>query len=112
MTTWYGYDVVTILVGVALQPWVAGTQQAMTKAVAAFLPTFMEGYIEESESSCLLWDQMHDFLRLRELSLYGVIHAHMNPDNLDDWFPQKFMRDRRARIEKEQTYVELHFSGY
>lgn len=102
----------TILVGVALQPWVECTQQTMTKAVDAFLPIFMEGYSEESESSCLLWDQMHDFLKLRELSLYGAIHAHMNPDDLDDGFPQKFMRDRRARIENEQTYVELDFSGY
>ena len=110
--TWYGYDVATILLCVAIQPWVEDTQEAMASAVGEFLPVFMEGYCQASESGYLMWEHMHDFLKLRELSLYAVIHAHMDPEKPNGWLSRKFMRNRRARIERAMDYVDLDFSGY
>ncbi len=109
---WFGYDVATILLGVAIQPWVDDGQAARSAVILNFLPVFMEGYSEENESGCLMWHHMHDFLTLRELSLYAVIHAHMDPDDLDEGMPLKFMRGRRERIEQAQPYVDLDFSSY
>jgi len=59
-----------------------------------------------------MWDHMHDFLKLRELSLYAVIHAHMNPGEPDGWLSRKFMQGRRERIEQALPFVELDFSSY
>ncbi len=109
---WFGYDIATILLGVAIQPWVDDTQDARTEAIQNFLPVFIDGYREENDSACLMWDHMHDFLKLRELSLYAVIHAHMNPGEPDRWLPRKFMQGRRERIERALPFAELDFSSY
>ena len=109
---WFGYDVATILLGVAIQPWVDDSQDARVAAILNFLPVFMEGYSEENESGCLMWHHMLDFLSLRELSLYAVIHAHLGPDEPEEWLPRKFMRGRRERIEQALPFVDLDFSSY
>ncbi len=107
--TWYGYDVATILLGVSLQPWVDASDAAMVDAVKHFLPVFLDGYANEYPVEKLMWDQMHDFLKLREFSLYGVIHAHMDPDNLQDWFPKKFMQGRQRRLQLDIPYLDMDF---
>ena len=109
LQTWYGYDVATILLGVSLQPWVDATDAAMVDTVAHFLPVFLEGYANEYPVKKLMWGQMHDFLKLREFSLYGVIHAHMDPANLQDWFPRKFMEGRQKRLELDIPYIDMDF---
>jgi Ser/Thr protein kinase RdoA (MazF antagonist) len=110
--TWYGYDVATVLLGVAIQPWVEDSQDAMATAVSNFLPVFIEGYSEENESGSLMWHHMHDFLRLRELSLYAVIHAHMDPSKPDGSLPRRFLRGRRERIEQGLPFVDLDFAAF
>jgi Ser/Thr protein kinase RdoA (MazF antagonist) len=107
--TWFGYDVATILVGVALQPWVGDSDSERVDAVVQFLEPFLAGYDTQFDRDCLMWDHMHDLLKLREFSLYGAIHALMDPENLDGWFPQKFMRGRRRRIEMQLPYVDIDF---
>ena len=50
------------------------------------------------------------FLKLRELSLYAVIHAHMDVNNLTDWYPVKFMKDRQRRIENDEPFLDMDFT--
>lgn len=108
---WFGYDLATILFGVALQPWASSDPDESAEELSKFLDEFLEGYVEESPTEGLMLQQMPLFLKLRELSLYAVVHAFMDLDDLD-WFPARFMEGRRARIEAGKPYLSIDFSGY
>ncbi|MDG1204617.1 MAG: phosphotransferase [Pseudomonadales bacterium] len=109
---WYVFDIATVLFSVVLQPWVENTQEARVRAADQFLSAFFEGYRQYRPVTDFMIEQLPLFISLRELSLYGVIHAHMNVDNIDDWFPKKFMHDRQLRIESCKPFMELDYSKY
>lgn len=107
---WFGYDLATILLGAMLQPWVPETVAAETRAVADFLDAFLAGYSEVAVVDGLMLEHMPLLIRLREFSLYAVIHAHANVGN--NPFAQRFMRGRRERLERNQPFVELDFTRW
>ncbi|MDZ7685247.1 MAG: hypothetical protein U5O39_09815 [Gammaproteobacteria bacterium] len=53
--------------------------------------------------------QMPLFLKIRELSLYGVVHAFLGGGDPDNWYVTKFMTDRRRRIEAGEPYLDIPF---
>ena len=77
----------------------------------AFLPEFLKGYASEFEVSDFLLEVLPLFLKLREFSLYAVIHSHMDVNNLTDWYPIKFMAGRQERLERDLPYLGLDFEG-
>ncbi len=109
---WFGYDVATILFGAVMQSWMDESPAAQVEAAEAFLPAFLEGYKQFMPTSTLLLEQMPLFLKIRELSLYRVIHLHLDVNNLTDWYPARFMAGRRERIEAKLPYLDLDFSKY
>ena len=110
--TWFGYDVATILFGVTLRPWVSNDESAREKAALDFFPIFLEGYASEAPLEGLMLEHMPLFLKLREFSLYAVIYAHMDPDNIDNWFAAKFMDARRQRLEEGKSYLDVDFTQF
>ena len=106
---WFGYDLATILFGVVLHPSVGNSEAERTQAVERFLPYFLEGYATRHDPSSLLLASMHPLMKLREFSLYAVIHAHMDTDDMKLSLPAKFMLGRQARLETNQPFVEANF---
>lgn len=109
---WFAFDVATILFSAVLQPWVENTCDARVKEAKQFLPAFLEGYQKEASVSGLMLDQFPLFLKLRELSLYAVIHSHMDVNNLEGWYPIKFMADRKRRLEADEPYLKMDFTAF
>ncbi|MFN3236336.1 MAG: phosphotransferase enzyme family protein [Pseudomonadales bacterium] len=107
---WYAFDVATILFSAVLQPWMPDGQAEREAIANAFLPEFLTGYGREFTVSEFLLEQLPLFLKLREFSLYGVIHSHMDVDHLEDWYPIKFMQGRRERMEADLPYFDLDFT--
>ena len=95
--------------GAVLQPWMGDTQAARETHAATFLRHFFEGYDSVIPVGTFMRQNMSLFLKLRELSLYAVIHAHMDVTDLQDWFPVKFMQDRRERIESDEAVFNIDF---
>jgi Ser/Thr protein kinase RdoA (MazF antagonist) len=106
---WYAFDVATILFSAVLQPWMPDGQEDREAIARAFVPEFLAGYRREFAVSEFLLKQLPLFLKLREFSLYGVIHSHMDVDHLEDWYPVKFMNGRRERMEADLPYLDLDF---
>jgi len=52
------------------------------------------------------------FLKLRELSLYAVIHAHGGVENQSHWYPRKVMMDRQRRIEAGEDFLNIDFMQF
>jgi len=108
---WFVFDVATIMFSAVLQPWLEDSQPAREAQASTFLKHFFEGYDQVFPVSAFLLEQMPLFLKARELSLYAVIHAHMDVNNLQDWFAIKFMQDRQTRIEAGAQVLDLDFSS-
>lgn len=108
---WFAYDIATILVASVLDRHVGNTRQAQEAEAKRFLPVFLEGYTTMFPVDDLVLNEMHRFLKLRELSLYAAIHAHMDVNNLVDWYPKKFMNNRQQRLENDEPFLDMDFNG-
>ncbi len=106
---WFAFDVATILFSGVLHPWMANAQEAREEQARVFLPEFLKGYQTEFMVSDFLIEHLPLFLKLREFSLYAVIHSHMDVNNLEDWYPKKFMTGRRERLEADLPYLDIDF---
>jgi Ser/Thr protein kinase RdoA (MazF antagonist) len=106
---WFAYDIATVLFGAVLAQHIDGSREAQEQMARHFLPVFLEGYSSEFLVDTFLLKEMDRFLKLREFSLYAVIHAHMDVDKIEDWYPQKFMKDRQQRIENEEPFINIDF---
>ena len=104
---WFAFDVATILFSAVLQPWMPDEQIDREVEANKFLPEFLEGYQREYEVSDFLIEKLPLFLKVREFSLYAVIHSHMDVTNLTDWYPTNFMAGRQARLEQDLPYLNL-----
>jgi Ser/Thr protein kinase RdoA (MazF antagonist) len=107
--TWFGYDIATILLGVALN--CAMQAEVAEAAVQEFLQTFLAGYEEQMPRSSLMLAQMPLFLKLREFSLYAVIKAHMGDESLEG-MPRVFMQDRKEHLAADAPFLDLDFSQF
>jgi Ser/Thr protein kinase RdoA (MazF antagonist) len=106
---WFGYDVATVLFSAVLQEWIENSRAAQEATGREFLSAFLEGYSKEADTAGLLLEAFPIFLKVRELSLYAVIRAHLGDDYEDHWYTSKFMRDRLARIENDEPYLDISF---
>ena len=86
---WFVFDVATIVFSAVLQPWMGNSQSDREALATTFLHYFFEGYDRVFPVTTFMLAHMPLFLKARELSLYGVIHAHMDVNDLQDWFPVK-----------------------
>ncbi len=109
---WFVFDVATILFGVVLMPEVANTRRAQEAEVHRFLPAFLQGYHSEFPVSSFMLENLSLFLKARELSMYAVIHAHMDVNDIRDSFPRKLMLDRQRRIEAGEPYLDMDFMQF
>lgn len=69
-----------------------------------FLDAFMEGYVSENKLEDFWVDEMPYFLKLRDLTLYTVLHKKLDINNLDENY-KKLLKDIRGRIIEGVTIV-------
>ena len=107
---WFAYDIATILFGAVLMPWIDNTREAQNQTAISFMKSFLSGY--ETENQLLgLKSNLAFFLKIRELSLYSVIHSHFASEALMDEYPKKFMIDRRRRIIADEPFIDVDFEA-
>lgn len=106
---WFGYDLATVLFSAVLQPWVPDSPRARDQAAHDFLGPFLEGYAQEHPLPAFVFDTLPLFLKVRELCLFGVVHAFFDVEQLDHGYAARFMAGRRARIEADEPYLGLDF---
>ena len=109
---WLAYDIATVLFGAVLAQHVGESRRAQEELASYFLPLFLDGYSIEFPVDSFVLEEMERFLKLREFSLYAVIHAHMDVNQLEDWYPRKFMKDRQQRIANEEPFLDLNFNRF
>lgn len=108
---WFVFDVATILFGAVLRPWVGDSAKERESEAKNFLSSFLNGYSKAFSVPAFMLEQMHLFLKLRELSLYAVIHSQMDVNNIEEDFPIKVMRNRQARLEADLPFLEIDFTS-
>ena len=107
---WFGFDVATVLFGAVLRPWVGDSAAERETEAKKFLSAFLDGYSKAFNVADFMLEQMHLFLKLRELSLYAVIHSQLDVNNLEEDFPIKVMKGRQVRLEADLPFLELDFT--
>jgi len=108
---WFGFDVATVLFGAVLRPWVGDSAKERETEAKSFLCAFLEGYSKAFNVSDFMLEQMQLFLKLRELSLYAVIHSQLDVNNLEEDFLIKVMKGRQARLEADLPFLEIDFTS-
>lgn len=100
-----------MLFGAVLQPWVGDSAAQREREAKSFLAAFLDGYSQAFNAPDFMLEQLGLFLKLRELSLYAVIHSHLDVNNLDEDFPIKVMKGRQARLEADLPFLEIDFTS-
>lgn len=101
--SWYANDVAIVLFYM-----VVNTDEAPTVA-AQFMPLFLQGYRRENRLDAQWLQEVPNFLKLREIDLYAVIHRSFDVDNLDDPWCSAFMQGRKERIENGLPFLDFPF---
>jgi amicoumacin kinase len=100
---WFVYDIAMVLFYAAM--W----QEDMAAFTYEFMGNFLRGYCRENQLNPTWLKEMPDFLKLREIDLYAVIHRSMDVENLDDPWCQGYLRGRKERIESDVPYIEFEW---
>ncbi len=78
---------------------------------AEFMPRFLRGYRRFRPLDRRWLRTIPDFLKLREMELYAVIHRDFDVERIDHPWCAGFMAGRRERIEEEVPVVEFDFGS-
>lgn len=105
---WFGYDLATLVFGIAL----LADEQERISDVKKFLDLFLTGYQKRHTVDALLMKYMAELLTLREFSFYAVVYAFMDPENLVYDTAKRYMKGRRPLLEEGVPLVDFEALGY
>jgi len=100
---WFIYDI-----AIALFYMVAGREDDEA-FIGEFMTHFFKGYRRRNRLDPKWLDEMPNFLKMREIDLYAVIHRSFDVENLENKWCARFMRNRKSRIEQGMPYVDFDF---
>lgn len=102
--SWYINDIAIVLFyAVLFKP----DPEAWTRN---FMTHFLAGYRRENDLDPAWLVEIPNFLKLREIDLYAVIHRSFDVNNLTGRFEVGFMHNRKERIEAGVPFVDFDFS--
>jgi Ser/Thr protein kinase RdoA (MazF antagonist) len=110
INVWYAYDIATICFSAILRQDVTTTRSEQASAARKFIGVFLEGYASRASVTEFMLAEMQTFLKLRELSLFAVIHRFLDLAHLDE-FPAKFMVNRQQLIESGAPVIDIDFGA-
>jgi Ser/Thr protein kinase RdoA (MazF antagonist) len=76
---------------------------------AEFFKYFYDGYCQENELDSMWFNEIHYFLKLREIDIYSLIYNNYDGKVASSQWGMKFMKNRKYRIEHNEPYLELDF---
>jgi len=103
---WYMMDIALLLFDVLVVYAGLDRQQFGER----FLKNVLRGYYTQLPVSEFWVSQLPHFLKLLEIGVYVMLYRDFDPTAADEWV-NKFMVERRYRIEQELLYVDLDFAA-
>lgn len=102
---WYANDIAIALFYIVMDApdWPAFTREFMTH--------FLRGYRQVYSLGERWLKEIPSFLKLREIELYAVMHRDFDVEHIDDWWCERFMRERKFKIEHDVPYIEFDFES-
>lgn len=76
-----------------------------------FMAHFLKGYQQVYPLDPKWLKEIPYFLKLREIELYAVMHRDFDVNNIDNEWCERFMRDRKTRIEHDVPFVNFDFES-
>lgn len=76
-----------------------------------FMTHFLRGYQQARPLDPKWLKEMPCFLKVREIELYAVIHRDFEVSNIHDWWCERFMRDRKYKIEHDVPFINFDFKS-
>lgn len=76
-----------------------------------FMTCFLQGYRRVCSLAPRWLSEIPYFLKLRELELYAVIHRDFDVNHIDNWWCERFMRDRKTRIAHDIPFIDFDFTS-
>jgi len=103
--TWFANDIAIVLFYAVM---FRSDPHAFT---AEFMRRFLRGYARENMLDPTWLAHIPDFLTLREIGLYAVIHRSYDVHNLTNAWVSAYMEQRKARIETCAPFVDFDFTS-
>ncbi len=75
-----------------------------------FLRHFLAGYRQHNQLDPRWLAEIPTFLKLRELELYALMHRDFDVHTIDDWWCARYMRGRKAKIDRRAPYIDFDFT--
>jgi Ser/Thr protein kinase RdoA (MazF antagonist) len=76
-----------------------------------FLSHFLRGYGQAYTFDFTWLKEIPNFLKIREIELYAVMHRDFDVNNIDDEWCARFMHNRKSRIEDDVPYIDFDFES-
>ena len=100
---WFIYDIAIVLFYM-----VTGRKDVRT-FIEKFMPHFLKGYRRWNRLDPKWLKEIPNFLKMREIDLYAVIHRSFDVENIENQWCARFMDKRKSRIEQDVPYVDFDF---
>ncbi|MCP4583080.1 MAG: phosphotransferase [candidate division Zixibacteria bacterium] len=104
---WFAYDIAIPLFYVLRDSEIDPNDKSFARH---FMSRFMAGYKQENAIDPVHLEVIPDFMKLRELDLYIIIHAE-NAQNLNGWC-ERYMKNRRYSIENKIPIIDIDFPAF
>lgn len=102
---WFINDIAVILFYIAQD---AEDQTAFTQE---FMSNFLRGYVQACPLDRIWLREIPNFLKIREIELYAVMHRDFDVANIEDEWCARFMHDRKSRIENDVPFIDFDFEA-
>jgi amicoumacin kinase len=76
-----------------------------------FMAHFLHGYTRACALDPKWLKQISNFLKIREIELYAVLHRDFDVTNIEDEWCARFMQDRKMKIEQDTPYIDFEFNS-
>jgi Ser/Thr protein kinase RdoA (MazF antagonist) len=102
---WFVYDIAVVLFYTVMG------KDDISTFTREFMSHFLRGYARENTLDPEWLGEIPAFLKHREIDMYAVIHRSFDVSSLDDPWCQRYMHNRKQRIEQDVPYIDFDFGS-
>ena len=102
---WFIYDIAMVLFYAAM------FKQDISAYTASFMPYFLRGYSQENRLDPVWLVELPNFLKLREIDLYAIIHFSFDLETENDPWITGYMDGRKQRIDAGLPYIDFDWDS-
>jgi Ser/Thr protein kinase RdoA (MazF antagonist) len=102
--SWFANDIAIVLFYMALG------QEDVAEFSLDFMTEFIQGYKLENQFEKEWLTQLPNFLKMREIDLYAIIHRSFDVESMTDEWNLRYMNGRKEKIENDVPYIDLDFT--